>query len=81
VTISVGLVAIGNGEQLPWEVVLNQADTALYQAKANGRNRVALGAVNSVGLAPNPDVPNIAMDRMPHLPDDEDDDGAGLPPA
>ena len=56
VTISIGLVAIGQGEQLPWEVVLNQADAALYRAKAEGRNRVALGNVDSLGLAPNPNV-------------------------
>jgi two-component system, cell cycle response regulator len=73
VTISVGLVAIGNGEQFPWEVVLNQADTALYRAKADGRNRVALGAVDSLGLAPNPNVPNTVLQRMPHNPDESDD--------
>jgi diguanylate cyclase (GGDEF)-like protein len=54
VTISVGLVAIGQGEQLPWEVVLNRADEALYRAKADGRNRVALGQCGPVGLAPDP---------------------------
>lgn len=73
VTISVGLVAIGNGEQLPWEAVLNQADTALYRAKADGRNRVALGAVDAVGLAPNPNVPNTVLQRMPHTVDELDD--------
>lgn len=56
VTISVGLVAIGQGEQFPWEVVLNRADTALYRAKAEGRNRTALGTADLMGLAPNPDV-------------------------
>ena len=56
VTISVGLVAIGRGEQLPWEMVLNQADAALYRAKAEGRNRVALGAADSLAPALNPDM-------------------------
>lgn len=57
VTISIGLVAIGQGEQLPWEVVLNRADMALYRAKEEGRNRTALGTTEVLGLAPNPDVP------------------------
>jgi len=56
VTISVGLVAIGQGEKLPWEMVLNQADAALYQAKALGRNRLALGAADSRELVPTPDI-------------------------
>jgi diguanylate cyclase (GGDEF)-like protein len=64
VTISVGLVAIGQGEQLPWEVVLNQADTALYRAKADGRNRVAQGTSDSLGLAPNP---NVMLSAVPGL--------------
>ncbi|MGE3268290.1 MAG: diguanylate cyclase [Chloroflexota bacterium] len=64
VTISVGLVAIGQGEQLPWEAVLNQADTALYRAKADGRNRVALGANSALGLAPNPQVTTEAASHQ-----------------
>jgi diguanylate cyclase (GGDEF)-like protein len=71
VTISVGLVAIGQGEQLPWEAVLNRADAALYRAKAEGRNRLALGAADSMGLAPDPNVMlgiGVASDQA----DDED---------
>jgi diguanylate cyclase (GGDEF)-like protein len=56
VTISVGLVAIGQGEQQPWETVLSRADTALYQAKAQGRNRVALGTTGSLGSTPDRNI-------------------------
>ena len=66
VTISIGLVAIGQGEQLPWEVVLKRADAALYRAKAEGRNRVALGAADALGLAPTPDVlPDLVRTAEP----------------
>ena len=66
VTISVGLVAIGRGEQLPWEVVLNQADAALYRAKHEGRNRVALGSTDALGLAPTPSVlPDLVRAAQP----------------
>ena len=78
VTISVGLVAIGHGEQLPWEVVLNQADTALYRAKADGRNRVALGSVDSLGLAPNPNVGTAAVDRLPRASEEVVGQDTGL---
>ncbi len=71
VTISIGLVAIGQGEQLPWERVLNLADLALYRAKAEGRNRVALGATDSLGLAPNP---NVLLDLV-RTPDAGDEAG------
>jgi diguanylate cyclase (GGDEF)-like protein len=70
VTISVGLVAIGQGEQLPWEVVRNRADAALYRAKADGRNRLALGAADSMGLAPDPNI-MLGIGAAPEQPDDE----------
>jgi diguanylate cyclase (GGDEF)-like protein len=69
VTLSIGLVAIGQGEQFPWETVLNQADTALYRAKAEGRNRVAVSAAASLGLAPNP---NVRPDDGPAVELDQD---------
>ena len=56
VTISIGLVAVGQGDRLPWEAVLSQADSALYRAKSGGRNRVAVGAPGALGLAPPPSV-------------------------
>lgn len=61
VTISIGLVAIGDGERLPWEVVLNRADAALYRAKADGRNRVALAEPSSFNL----DASDLSLDDVP----------------
>lgn len=40
-TVSAG-VAVGSHEGQPFEMVLNMADQALYEAKRNGRNRVEL---------------------------------------
>ncbi len=56
VTISIGLVAVAQGEPLVWEAVLNQADAAMYRAKAAGRNRVALASDPASGAAPYPSV-------------------------
>ena len=39
ITASFGL-AVGQGELLDWEVLMSQADSALYQAKNDGKNRV-----------------------------------------
>lgn len=41
VTFSAGLVAVGPGESA--EAALNRADRLLYRAKADGRDRIALG--------------------------------------
>ena len=40
VTISVGLATLPAGERKPIEELLKKADTALYDAKEAGRNRV-----------------------------------------
>jgi diguanylate cyclase (GGDEF)-like protein len=56
VTMSIGLVTIGAGEQRPWESVLSQADEALYRAKAWGRNLVALAEPPLLGLVPDLDL-------------------------
>lgn len=49
VTISLGVASIGNSpisEELDSEELLQFADRALYQAKQNGRNRIAAGKGN-----------------------------------
>ncbi|OON63070.1 hypothetical protein B0920_06555 [Massilia sp. KIM] len=46
-TVSVGLAALAPGD-LSWEEVLRRADTALYQAKQLGRNRVCVAAAGAV---------------------------------
>jgi diguanylate cyclase (GGDEF)-like protein len=65
VTISVGLVAVQRGGALAWEAVLNQADAAMYRAKAAGRNRVALAGEGALGLAPHPGAMLSAVERYP----------------
>jgi diguanylate cyclase (GGDEF)-like protein len=42
VTISAGVAALLPGETKPADLVLQEADTALYHAKESGRNRVAI---------------------------------------
>jgi two-component system chemotaxis response regulator CheY len=83
VTISIGLVTIGGGEQLPWEAVLYQADEALYRAKADGRNRVKLADPPLLGLSRDldlaDDVTVSALGAAP-LPDVSVPPGAPAPP-
>ena len=46
VTVSLGIASIGNSpvsEEMDAEELLQRADRALYQAKQNGRNRIAAG--------------------------------------
>ena len=46
VTISIGIASIGNSsasEELDSEELIQIADKALYQAKQNGRNKIAAG--------------------------------------
>ena len=44
VTVSIGVAALAPGEASSWEELLARADTALYQAKQAGRNRVVVHA-------------------------------------
>lgn len=46
VTISIGLSA-GLGEEVDYDVLFKEADRALYEAKAQGRNRVIASSSNS----------------------------------
>ena len=43
VTVSVGVASSAPGTSFVWDEVFARADAALYQAKADGRNRVATG--------------------------------------
>ena len=44
VTVSVGIAGVAAGQQTDWETLLSAADSALYRAKENGRNRVELAS-------------------------------------
>ncbi|MBN2801069.1 MAG: diguanylate cyclase [Deltaproteobacteria bacterium] len=48
VTVSMGLVLVSPGEPMMWEELYQRADSALYQAKERGRNRVVLAESTSV---------------------------------
>ena len=43
VTVSIGVASSARGTSFVWDEVFARADAALYQAKADGRNRVASG--------------------------------------
>jgi diguanylate cyclase (GGDEF)-like protein len=49
VTLSLGAVSVRADSVFDYEAVLHAADTALYRAKANGRDRVELAAALLVG--------------------------------
>jgi len=52
-TISVGLAASHPGHRVPSSTLVAEADTALYEAKTTGRDRIALAAT----LAAQPTTP------------------------
>lgn len=49
ITASFGL-AVGQGEMLDWEQLMSQADTALYQAKRDGKNKVVTHVGDVINL-------------------------------
>ena len=49
-TVSVGIAASARGTAFVWDDVFNRADAALYRAKADGRDRVAVAAPASAEL-------------------------------
>ncbi len=67
VTVSCGLAQLSAGENKSVEELLKEADAALYEAKENGRNRVAIhdlrpktnGEHPELGM-PDPETPGIA---------------------
>jgi diguanylate cyclase (GGDEF)-like protein len=43
VTVSIGLAVLDHDTMLDCEALIRTADTALYDAKRNGKNQVAVG--------------------------------------
>jgi two-component system, cell cycle response regulator len=60
VTLSVGIAEMNADDQEPWEAWLKRADDALYQAKAQGRNRVVCAGDPEGGMGAQPGLPGGA---------------------
>ena len=50
-TVSIGVAASARGTAFDWDEVFARADAALYRAKADGRDRVAVEPPSALALA------------------------------
>lgn len=53
-TVSIGLAALAPGEVASLQTLINRADTALYAAKRNGRNRIEVASPTELPLGAPP---------------------------
>lgn len=58
ITVSIGVSTMVPGREYDYETLVAQADTALYEAKANGRNRVCIFSRSSTDAQDTEDAPD-----------------------